>query len=233
MERAKAKKAVFNFSNISKYLKAHGEMPRDIGFNKDVLTEECAALINGHTFDSITLNYTHIEKLSMLPQAKFFKFNQATVEHFDSLALTNDYKRCVWFDNCPVVIPNLKFLKDWFNVVLIRDTPILKADGLENLTLKYNQAINYENWFGIDCLIIQPTIKSFMKSALQHLPKDIVVDQGNPEYPFEDREILYGYKLPSRCRIKARGCSKLCKDFEDICQKMANENKGERLLREI
>lgn len=233
MEKEKQKRAVFNASSISKYLKANGRMPLDIGFNREEVTEKDVELIKGHTFDSITLNYTHVEKLSMLPKAKFYKFNQTTVGDFDDLALTDNYKRCVWFDNCPTLIPHLKFLNGWFNVVLIRDTQILKADGLENLVLKYNKAINYENWFGIDCLTIQPTTKSFMKSALEHLPKDIVVDLGNPEYPFEEKEWDRHYPLHHRCNIKARDCASLKKKFEAQCEQIANENKGERLLREI
>mgnify|MGYP000647082041 CR=1 FL=1 len=93
MSEEKQKRAVFNASSISKYLKANGRMPLDIGFNREEVTKKDAELIKGHTFDTITLNYTHIEKLSMLPKAKFYKFNQTTVGEFDDLALTDDYKR--------------------------------------------------------------------------------------------------------------------------------------------
>lgn len=225
----------YNRSGIETYLKRNKVMPMKIGFKDCTLTDEDIELVKGHKFESVTLKDCRIPKLSMLPMAEKYIFKYSIIDEYDSLELTSEKQRIVKFDTCPTVIPHLKWLKDWFNLLFINDTPILTADGLENLTLKFNNEIalrEYTYWEG---LYVSTGTKGFVQSVLDHLPKGIIPDYGNVYLPVTEKTYLYDGDgvFATHVHIGAKDCVKLRNKLQKALSNIANGRLGENSLERI
>lgn len=234
-EKEKQIKSIYNRKGIETYLKRNKKMPLKIGFKDHTLTDEDMELVKGHEFQTVIVKDCHIPKLSMLPKAEEYKFKYSTIGEFDSLDLTSDKRRLVRFDTCPVIIPHLKWLKDWFHQLFIRDTPILTAEGLENLTLKFNNEIALMEYTYWDSLFVTTCTKGFVQSMIEHLPKGIYPDYYNKYFPVKQSTFLYDSELvfATHVNVQAKECMKLKKKLEQLLLNIANGKLGENSLEGI
>lgn len=225
----------YNRSGIETYLKRNKEMPTKIGFKECTLTGEDMELVKGYEFESVTLRDCRIPRLSMLPKAEKYIFKYSVIDEYDNLALTSEKQRMVRFDTCPTVIPHLKWLKDWFNLLFINDTPILTAEGLEDITLKYNNGIAEREYTYWESLYVSICTKSFVQSVLDHLPKGIVPDYDNKYFPVTRKFFLYDGEgiFATHVKIKAKECTKLLEKLETALSNIANGRLGENSLERI
>ena len=226
----------YNRSGIETYLKRNKVLPTKIGFKDCTLTDEDMELVKGHKFESVTLKDCHIPRLSMLPKSEQYVFKYSVIDEYDSLALTSEKRRLVKFDTCPTVIPHLKWLKDWFHMLFINDTPILTAEGLENVTLKYNNEIALMEYTYWDAFYVSTCTKGFVQSVLDHLPKGIVPDYDNMYLPVTKKTYLYADGdgvFATHCHIGAKDCVKLRNKLQKALSNIANGRLGENSLERI
>ena len=141
----------------------------------------------------------------------------------------------VKFDTCPTVIPHLKWLKDWFHMLFINETPILTADGLENITLKYNNEIALMEYTYWDAFYVSTCTKGFVQSVLDHLPKGIVPDYDNMYLPVTKKTYLYDGDgvFATHVHIGAKDCVKLRNKLQKALSNIANGRLGENSLERI
>lgn len=120
-------------------------------------------------------------------------------------------------------------------MLFINDTPILTAEDLENITLKYNNEIALmKDTYG-DAFYVSTGTKGFVQSVLDHLPKGIVPDYDNMYLPVTKKTYLYDSDgvFATHVHIGARDCVKLRNKLKNALSNIANGRVGENSLERI